>query len=151
MHASEVEFWSFIADPISDDPHHHSHPAPQPLGDVPPAHKSIASTASSGKNPWVIHSPLDACRFFGPLLSLIVVTQICSSILISRQLKSSITEMTSTSVAAIIIAAFLLTDASLLVHLRGSHFKKFTPWLAGLLLVSVCICIGLIAWNRFIH
>jgi hypothetical protein len=84
------------------------------------------------------------------LLSLIVAGQICASILISRQLEGSITEMTSTAVATIIMAAFLLTDASLLVYLRGCHFKKFTPWLAGLLLVSVCICIGLAAWNSTI-
>ena len=94
--------------------------------------------------------PLDACRFFGPLLSLIVVAQICASILISRQLEGSITEMTSTAVAAIIMAAFLFTDVSFLIYLRGRHFEKFTPWLAGLLLVSVCICIGLVAWNSTI-
>jgi len=135
----EKELWDFLSDEM-DDPNH----------DVTPAPQSIARPASSGKNPWGIRSPLEACRFFGPLLSLIVAAQICASILISRQLEGSITEMTSTAVAAIIMAAFLLTDASLLVHLRGRHFEKFTPWLAGLLLVSVCICIGLAAWNSTI-
>jgi len=165
----EKELWDFLSDEM-DDPNHDVAPAPQSPEDAgialsttapltssagipesaPPAPQSIASSASSGKNPWVIRSPLEACRFFGPLLSLIVAAQICASILISRQLEGSITEMTSTAVAAIIMAAFLLTDASLLVHLRGRHFEKFTPWLAGLLLVSVCICIGLAAWNSTI-
>lgn len=165
----EKELWDLLSDEM-DDPNHDVAPAPQSPEDAgialpttaplpssagipesaPPAPQSIARSASSGKNPWAIRSPLDACRFFGPLLSLIVVAQICSSILISRQLEGSITEMTSTAVAAIIMAAFLLTDASLLIYLRGRHFEKFTPWLAGLLLVSVCICIGLAAWNSTI-
>ena len=162
----DKELWDFLSDEM-DDPNHDVAPAPQSPEDAgialpttapltssagipesaPPAPQSIARSASSGKNPWAIRPPLDACRFFGPLLSLIVAGQICASILISRQLEGSITEMTSTAVATIIMAAFLLTDASLLVYLRGCHFKKFTPWLAGLLLVSVCICIGLAAWN----
>jgi hypothetical protein len=165
----EKELWDFAPDEM-DDPGHAMASAPQSPEDAgialpttaplpssagipestPPAPQSIASSASSGKNPWVIRSPLDACRFFGPLLSLIVVAQICASILISRQLEGSITEMTSTAVAAIIMAAFLFTDVSFLIYLRGRHFEKFTPWLAGLLLVSVCICIGLVAWNSTI-
>jgi hypothetical protein len=163
----EKELWNFTPDEI-DDPGHDMASAlqsPEDAGIAPPATAPLTSSAgipknaspartsaprsaSFHKNPWVIHSPLDACRFFGPLLSLIVVTQICASILISRQLEGSITEMTFTSIAAIIMAAFLLADASVLIHLRGHHFKKLIPWLTGLLLICITICLGLYFWKQ---
>lgn len=165
----ERELWDFAPDEM-DDPGHAMASAPQSPEDAdialpataalpssagipetaPPPRTSAARPVSSGKNPWVIQSPLDAFRFFGPLLSLIVLAQVCSSILISRQLEGSITEITFTAVAAVILAAFLITDASVLVLLRGRHFRAYTPWLAGLLLVSVCVCSGLAAWNSTI-
>lgn len=165
----EKELWDFAPDEM-DDPGHAMASAPQSPEDAgiappataalpssagipksaPPPRTSAPGSASSGGNPWIIHSPFDAFRFFGPLLSLIVLVQVGSSILIGRQLEGATTEMTTTTVTAVILAAFLLTDASVLVLLRGRHFRAYTPWLAGLLLVSVCICTGLAAWNSTI-
>jgi len=160
----EKELWSFDVDPI-DDPLRDMATAPDspdspgaagisPLASVasvsdakipvtkPPTSKCKASPEF--RSPWRVYSLLDVWHFFGPLLSLIVITQVCSSILISIRLNASIL-ISSTSVAAMILAVFLATDTFILFMLRGRHFRSFTPWLTGLLLVSLYI--ALVTWR----
>lgn len=148
----EVDLWSFGVEPI-DDPLRDMAATPESLGGYlsasvasasdakipvtkPPASKSTQSFAPNFRSPWCIYSIYDVWNFYGPFLSLIVITQVCSSILISIRLNASIL-ISSTSVAAIILAVFLATDAFILLRLRGRNFKNFRPWLTGLLLVSI--------------
>jgi hypothetical protein len=97
------------------------------------------------KNPWVVYTISDLWRFFGPLLSALIVLQLYYSYKLGAHFKSyeilhgNITLNLATLIIALVS---LLISARVLNACRGMVYKRFFPRLIGIATLSVVIALA---------